>query len=502
MTDSLDGLRIPSGAQGNPNKYSADQVRALTWTRVVELDSLENKKITPEDSAECTKLAGRQIGENGTQKTLLLARANLVLDLLKRKNPSILSPQPKALGIWRMSILIVIVAFLLGMLTDELSTTNNRINLLAPPLLALYLWNVLVYLWLIVSFVLGLVKREPGPSKGPIRRFAGYWLLKLQTWGMKKSPALTKFYEIWIPAERGILWRMAAGTLHLGAMCLGLGLIASIAVRGWGTSYTAGWESTWLANSPEIVLKFLNFVYGSIPGSSSLFQSLDPEMIRRMRFDVAPQGVPATEWMVCLITATAIIVILPRFLLFLWNKLRADAIQRNFPINLQTPYYQNIIRQWHGKSMTIHVLPFGKSLSEAEKNGIKELSFVVNQLGSRFVFDAVAHEDTPLPNLSGDDAEEAWIVFQMSSTPEQEVHIRYAEEVKKACAKADAGCRIIVDSGNFIGRFSKLQNRIGERRKNWSSFLGKTKIPYAFVDLTNVDAKQAEAEFEQTAGRD
>ncbi len=494
-----DQTKLTQQTDSKSKNFTLNDVKELTWTRVLEISALEKKAISAEDTSECTQAAAKQVGEAATPKEFLLARHTFIIDKIKKRIPALLHPSPVNLRIWSVGIIFVIIAFVLGILTDELSTSGNKINLLAPPLLGLFLWNLIIYLWLFISYIFKLLRKGKSSPKQPIRELVGALLLKVQTYASKKSPNLTAFYKLWVPAESNYLGRAVASILHLSALFFGLGLIFSIAIRGWGTAYTAGWESTWLAESPDTVLAFLQFVYSLAPVNDGLFQTLNVDMVKNMRFDINPTGVPATYWMVRLITATILIVIIPRLILFTYNQIRLSLITNNFPINLQTPYYQNIIRQWHGQSMTIRVLPFGKSLNAEEKNALEDLALRINQSGSKFIYEETAHEDSPLPVIEGGRAEELWIVFQMSSTPEMEVHINFANSVKDLCNKNGATCRVIVNTDSFIERFANTPKRIEEREKNWRSFLITTGLPFAFANLTALNTQNVLDEFEKTA---
>ncbi len=501
MADLYKEIRSIAFPKDDPNKYTIEQARTLTWTRILEVEALEKGAITPEETSECTQVAQRQLGENASLKSFLLTRADLIQELIGRKDPRLLNPRPVPIKIWWASLIIAVIAFLFGLITEDIATSDNRINLLSPPLLALYAWNLFVYLWIFCDYVFEKI-RGKAPFEGPIRRGLKTLMTYTQTWSMRKSPALARFYKSWIPVEAPILWKMVAGTLHLGAMCLGIGIVVSIGFRGWGTLYLAGWESTWLANSPDFVLGFLKVVYGAFPAGDALFDKLDIETIKAMRFVGTHGGVPAAAWMVRLITATTAIIILPRLLLFGWNKARAEVMEKDFPINLQTPYFQNLVRQKNGQVVTIYVLPYGKGLDEVEKSGLRDLANVVSLTGADFVYEPVAREDTPIPQFKATGAEEVWIVFPMAATPETEVHVAFVKDVAAACTKVNATLRILINTDVFEERYSGYSRRIIERRKNWSDALDPVEIPYMFVNLAKLDSEKAASEFESAATAD
>ena len=137
MFNSKSKANNTSSKADKNKKLSIDDVKELTWTRILELSALEQKKFTAEDSSTCTSEAALQVGESGSQKDFLLTRATKVLDLLKQKAPELLQPEPSDLRVWTIGLIFVCLAFLLGVITDELATTGNKINLLSPPLLVL-----------------------------------------------------------------------------------------------------------------------------------------------------------------------------------------------------------------------------------------------------------------------------------------------------------------------------------------------------------------------------
>ena len=87
MFNSKSKANNTSSKADKNKKLSIDDVKELTWTRILELSALEQKKFTAEDSSTCTSEAALQVGESGSQKDFLLTRATKVLDLLKQKAP-------------------------------------------------------------------------------------------------------------------------------------------------------------------------------------------------------------------------------------------------------------------------------------------------------------------------------------------------------------------------------------------------------------------------------
>lgn len=482
-------LSFGNNREGMP-AFTEDEARLLTWTRVLEESALENHEATVADFKEITSSAAREVGEQADFKKLLLTRANGVLDFLRSKtgrNPA----KPQGIPYKTIGAVLGILAFVSGILTNEFTVSGNKINLLSPPLLAVIAWNIIVYIWIILAF---FFNRTRTPS-GPIRKGIAKLLLYLQTRVGRSSRVLVSFYSQWAPEEQSLLRYRVAEILHFSAMLFGLGLIASIGIHGWGTAYTVGWESTWLSNSPSAVLTFINLFYGLIPFNPDLFNHLTPQAVESMRFGAGP-GESAAPWLLQLFYILSAVVILPRATLGFFACSRACYIKNHFPIDRESVYYSNILRQWRGKTMLIHVIPFSYPLTEKVKEGMQTLAGELHPENSKCIFSPAAHEDTKLPDFEGGEQVEAVALFAMTSTPEAEVQGNFLNELKKKAQSSDALLRVIVDTSGFMARFANTPQRINERKKNWSDFLSSYGVSFAFANLLDADAKEVAKQFE------
>ena len=426
--------------------FTEEQARLLTWTKVLEEEALKRQKITISELKEVTARCAREVGEQADFKKLLLTRAEGVLELLRSKS-AVPSKRPQGIPYLVIGSALGVLAFIGGVLTNEFSVTGNRINLLSPPLLGVIAWNILVYCWIAAAVLF---------NRG-------------------KSPV---------------------GFIHFSAALFGLGLIASIGIHGWGTEYTVGWESTWLSEKPAAVLTFINLFYGMIPTNADLFNQLTPQVIESMKFG-AGHGQNAAPWLVQLFYIISLIVVVPRVLLGLYAYAKARYIENHFPIDLESVYYSNILRQWRGQTMLIQIIPFSYPLTEKVKDEIQKFASELHPENSRCVFSAAQHENTKLPEIPGGEQTEVVAVFAMTSTPETEVQGNFINELKQKVQDSKALLRIVVDTSGFLARFANTPQRITERKKNWSNFLAPYGVSFAFVNLTDADVKDAAAQFEQ-----
>lgn len=463
----------------------------MTWTKVLEEEALKRRKITISELKEVTARCAREVGAQADFKKLLLTRAEGVLELLRSKSAV---PFKKPQGIPHLAIgsVLAVLAFVGGILTNEFSVTDNRINLLSPPLLGVIAWNLIVYCWIAAALVFN---RGKSPI-GYIRRTFASAVLKLQTRGSHGQEALVSFYGKWTEAELPLLRGRIAEILHFSAALFGLGLIASIGIHGWGTEYTVGWESTWLSDKPAAVLTFINLFYGMIPVNADLFNQLTPQVIESMKFG-AGHGQNAAPWLVQLFYIISLIVVVPRILLGLYAYAKARYIENHFPIDLDSVYYSNILRQWRGQTMLIQIIPFSYPLTDKVKDGIQKFASELHPENSRCIFSEAQHENTKLPEIPAGEQTEVIAVFAMTSTPETEVQGRFIAELKQKALDSKALLRVVIDTSGFLTRFANTPQRIAERKKNWSNFLAPYGVSFAFVNLTDADTKDAAAQFEQ-----
>lgn len=128
-----------------------------------------------EDRDWASRSTVKALGSQADGETFIVRRAALALERLGgRGNES----QRLLAGVtWRgwITPLVVAVAFLVGLLADAVSA-NRQINILAPPLLALLVWNLAVYLAIAASWLGGASRhasggqRLPGRAAGPLTR--------------------------------------------------------------------------------------------------------------------------------------------------------------------------------------------------------------------------------------------------------------------------------------------------------------------------------------------
>ena len=188
--------------------------------------------------------------------------------------------------------LVVLAAFLLGIGTDAIGSASHTVNILAPPLLLLILWNVAVYALIAVNVL----------SKS--RHF--------------KLPKLD--------AAQAITLARGTTVMHWAAAALALGALLAMYWRGLVFDYQAMWQSTFLSGSSAHSL--VSFVLSPAAWLSSIFGGStfpDLQTFEQLRAP-ASQGENAARWIHWYAVTVFWVVLLPRCLLALWANRKAKQL--------------------------------------------------------------------------------------------------------------------------------------------------------------------------------
>lgn len=463
----------------------------VTAVRVIESADQDRSVWTDADRAWASHAAAAAVGESAPPEQFVAARARLALGRLEER----LAPLSKAVQAlaWRpwVGVAMVLVAALLGLLVDRIGDAQ-RINVMAPPVLLLMVWNLLVYLVLLTSplwrtlaprvmeplraglVYLGRGLQQPGRQ----RRLAapwGRWLGTLAAeWAQQSAPLYL------VRAER---------ILHLAAAMLAAGVIAGMYLRGLAFEYRATWESTFL--EPSAVRAILSVVLA--PGIWLGGQPLaDLERIAAMR---APGSENAAAWLHLIALTLLAVVVLPRLALAAWAYGHERRLERRLVLQLERPYFQRLLRGFQVAPNRVQVVPYGFTLSPPAVAGLQLLvGRLVGGSASLNLAAAAAYgddEDRSLAQLSPEPGPLV-VVFNMAATPERETHAAFAIAAA-AVASLARPLLVLVDETSFRARAGADPQRLAQRRAAWQDLLRPIRIAPAFIDLANPDLALADA---------
>jgi hypothetical protein len=473
------------------NETSAIEVTLL---QAFETAQPASPNWTTDDSAWATRLASASNKSPGDEHFIAQRAHHAMQRLLLREAGAAkwLKALTSARPWW---LLVAAVALLIGLLADSIGSAQ-RINLLAPPLWAVVLWNAAVYVWLLGQWVARWFQRDA--RAGALSR----WVQKLMRWGSQapttapstsSAAALQKFAVLWSQRSESLNVTRAAVLLHLGSAALALGLIGGMYVRGLVLDYHASWESTFLsAETAHAALTFLlspAAALAQIPlPSVAAFDAL------RESHHSAPTSLPihsasGAVWIHLYAVTLTLFVVLPRLAWALYSALRARWMARRIRLPMGDEYFARLMRQQQGRDAKVVVLPYASTPSATALVGLRAV--LASTLGH-----AIDLQVTTTIAFGGEDEAAQWLppgsslavaLFDLSATPESENQGRLAQQL--------AGTQntvVMVDETGFKLRFADAPQRITQRRAAWLAWAKLLGTEPVFVNLEQPDLKAAE----------
>jgi len=458
--------------------------REAVLVRAIETADGAREIWSDDDRAWATRASAAVVGEHARDDAFIARRADLVLERLAERHPRIraLSRLPSARS--RLAPLLALLAFIIGAVGADVSPTQ-RINLLAPQVLALLAWNVGVYVALLASF---MTPRRGAAPPGPLRRSVVAWLGEM-TPRIRKSvaprpivAAFRRFATEW-PALAFPLWlRRTARLLHFGAAMLALGAIAGLYVRGIALEYRAAWQSTFL--DAQAVARLLKIVLA--PGAW-LTGIAVPDAAHLATIGADSAGENAARWIHLYAATLAAVVIVPRLLLASVGWIGERRLERRFPLPLAHAYFQRLLHVWHEGAAKVAVLPYSFDASPSVREGLGKLM--------ARVFDANVDVGWRASTPYGSDAlpdfpQSASVValFSLAATPEPENHGAFVDALQRQGAARPVA---IVDTTDLVDRMSADPRRIVEREAAWRQMLEAHGVEPLFVRLVEPDLREA-----------
>lgn len=438
------------------------------------------------DATWATHDARRELGERAGPERLIVRRARLALQRLQQHEPAAAGAlQASGAHAW-VGLAIVALAFVAGVIGDAIGP-SQRINLLAPPLLALLVWNLLVYAGLVIGRVMGLKRRDTVAPRAGQRAVA-----RLMEWALHRraqretAPALQRFFAAWMVQSRRLYSRRASVVLHAAAAALAAGALASLYLRGLAFDFRAGWDSTFLG--AHTVQRLLELVLG--PAAQVLGVQLpDAARLEALRFASGP-GENAARWIHMYALTVAVVVVVPRLALAARAAWLARSLARNFPLPLDDAYVRRLLPQQAGEPLLLQVQPYSYQAPREALKGIEAL--VERHLGRPAAMTVAAacaegEEAQCAADLRALRSGRSVVValFALTATPERETHGRFAQSLAEATGRHPV---VLIDESGFRQRFGDSP-RLAERRNAWRSLFAELGIAAVFADLGSPQAE-------------
>jgi hypothetical protein len=323
-------------------------LQAVLLVHAIEQCDLDGDVLSMEDRAQATReaLESRPLPAmeavpqiDANSQRFLALRAEALLARLRVRSPGVdrvLATAGRSTGLDRALLLL---ALALGVAISFAG--GRRIDIFAYPLVGLVLWNLTVYIILIIRFFASArepaspaLARAAASRPAPVRQSTARrdgslrrWLAKLhanrvraridaliaQSIGFNAplAPGLRRFASDWWEVGQPLFRVRAQRLLHLAAILAALGLMAGYAIRGW-LNEPAGWGSTFFG--PSSAHAALVTLYGAASGISGISVPSTREIQALAWTSPTAGGGSAAEW-IKLITLTALLyIVIPRLM--------------------------------------------------------------------------------------------------------------------------------------------------------------------------------------------
>jgi Protein of unknown function (DUF2868) len=460
---------------------------------------------TAEDSAWATRVARESLAGDpaaASPTAALAERTRHALHRLQQRNKTV--ARTLATRAWRGPWLLVAVllGLLCGVAVDAVGS-GQRINLLAPPVWGVVLWNLLVYAWLAFSAVSAVSGggAAPAGSEGlpTLRGFRGWWarrgLPTTSAADVQRGSPLARYAQLWAPHGTPLGLARAALLMHAAAAALALGLMGGLYARGLALEFRASWESTFLqADQVATVLRV-----GLAPASALTGIGVpDAAGIEALRVGagsaagpaISPTsskpGGPAAPW-IHLYAATLLLwVVLPRTLLALWAWVRAWRLAHRVALPLQSPYFVRLLQDLRVGSQAaqqLQVLPHGAAPSPQATLALQGWLLAAHGAGTQLQVAAstvygqdVAAGLQPPPGTTGRVA-----VVDLATTPEADTHGQWLAALHAAAPALPL--LLLADEASFQTRMGHLPGRLAERRAAWQALAAQHGAGFVSVNL-------------------
>lgn len=447
------------------------------------------------------------MGEQARYQDWMVQRARLATERLAQRVPAVARVLAASSGTGWLVAWLPLIAFTLGLAADAAGSAQ-RINLLAPPFLALIVWNLAIYAalaWAALRARLSDRARRPAP--GPLRRALAQAVQRVahsrgeQGSSDGTAPALHRFLSDWTRQGEALHRARLATILHLASAALTAGMLSSLYVRGLAFEYRAGWDSTFL--TPQSLHQLLSLVWG--PASYLTGLSLpSSQQIADLRFSAGP-GENAARWIHLMALSVSLLVLLPRLALAGAAAWRTRQLTQHFPLPLDDAYFRRLRPAHGGRQVPVLVLPYSYQLPPSALAGLEAV--LQAGLGSNMALQvakpiALGAEDElgrwlP-PLITAQDPTAIVVLFALTATPERESHGALLEALVALKTGAPLTA-VLIDESGFRQRFTGAegQTRLLQRRASWQRLLQDLGQTPVFVDLSDPDLAATQTELQR-----
>ncbi len=449
--------------------------RRVLMLRAFEASATDDPRWTGDDRVWATRAARDAVPAEAPPARYLAVRAQQAMQRLAARDAAVTRWLARPLWSWRWLLVAVLLGLLAGVAVDAVGGAR-RIDLLAPPVWGVVLWNLVVYVLLLV------------PGRGGAVQA---WLARRLGAGLRGtgSGPLSAFAADWLPRVMPVLIARAALLLHAAAAALAAGMVVGLYLRGLVLDWRAGWESTFL--EPGTVHGLLSVLLAPASAVTGITLPDEPTISAlRVGGEVLPQG-PAAMWIHLYAATLLLFVIAPRVALAVWAGLRGSWAARRVLLQADDPVLQQWLLQRGAVAPLVQLLPHGAPPTPQAVLALQEaLAAVFGPELHLRVAPSVAYgqEDTPHLPPPEPRATLRLVLVDLAATPEADTQGRYLRTLREAAVLPPLA--LLGDETGFAQRFAGLPERLEQRREAWRTLAQAEGVPFVSTSLDAPDVQR------------
>ena len=325
------------------NEHDALQVLLV---KSFETQASDNELLSEAERREATRTALEAVSPQAAPDAFIAARARAARRSLARLASVDWIFERQG---WHPTWLLLAIGLgLLVGITADVFGGITQLNLLAPHVWLVIVWNVAVYFALCTGLFRGEPRRASSGSgwiANAARGITDFWYRRLHQHASSSTPqalALADFSGEWIHTSLPLATTRLVTLLHTAGAAVAVGLMATMYLRffnmGYGTELSNNFTGT------EFGHKFLSFFLSPAQWISGI---APPELIQMQATEGASNEQKLNTvlpWFHLYAIMLFITVVLPRTLLACWSGWQAHRMSGHFPLSLDEQYYRNILR--------------------------------------------------------------------------------------------------------------------------------------------------------------
>ncbi len=450
------------------------------------------------EAAELARWHAREHKSDVSPSVFLDKRAEIVLKGLETGHRAFFHVARARNWLLTAGAVLPALAFFAGVFLDRI-VDPHRVDLLSPPLLFIIAWNVVVYAALLIGWLVRVGARD-SPRRSLLARLAHLNTFRLPKSHQVLTLAWSRFAVEWMKLCAPLTGARVARILHLGSACFAAGAVVSLYLRGLGSDYRPGWESTYAWVTAERVHAVLRALFAP---ATALFDlpGFSVAEVQALRLPHGPIPGGGEQWVLLYAATIILLVVLPRLMLALLAHWRERTLSNDFRLDLGQPYFRRLTQEVvPAAGAVLQVYPYSFTIDKVRDQGLRTVARMLLGGQARLVLGSTTRygedwQGAPVDAAAaGSDLAHCVALFNLSATPERENHGAFLEQLVRAGVR---GFSAMIDESAYlerVGSHSGGEIRVQERIALWRQFCEFHRVPACVVNLVDPHAREEDVE--------